>query len=198
MSNEETRSLLINTAVKLIGEKPSDIITVRELAREAGVNSAAISYYFGGKDQLIEKAKDIYWQQICEIFKQMEMQTTMTIDDANKYCKQILNLYFSSRGILRTEQTDFLRQGVDSSTNSRIASQFGAIRHMILMLNPRTPYRLIVARTIRVFSSLAHPALWLEAYEKTGATIPLDEMLDIYVEEIVNSILLEDWHGTKI
>ena len=192
MSNEETTSLLIDTAVRLIGKKPSDSITVRELAREAGVNSAAISYYFGGKNQLIEKAKDVYWQQICEICRQIEMRTTMTIDEANKYFKQMLNFFLSSRGILRTEQTDFLRQGVDSSTNNRIALQFRAIRHMILLLNPHTPHRLIVARTIRVFSSLAHPALWVEAYEKIGATIPLDEMLDIYIKEIVNSILLED------
>lgn len=192
MSNEEIRNLLIDTTVRLIGEKPSDAITVRELAREAGVNSAAISYYFGGKDQLIEKAKDVYWQRICEICGQIEKRTTMTTADANQYFKQMLNFYLSSRGILRTEQTDFLRQGVDFSTSNRIALQFSAIRHMILLINPHTPHRLIVARTIRVFSSLAHPALWVEAYEKTGATIPLDEMLNLYVEEIVNSILLED------
>lgn len=197
MSNEKIRSLLINTAVRLIGEKTSDAITVRELAKEAGVNSAAVSYYFGGKDQLIEKAKDIYWQQICEICRQIKTQTTMTIGEVNRYLKQMLNFYLSSSGVLRTEQTDFLQQGVDSSTSNRIALQFDSIRHMILLLNPDTPQRLIIARTVRVFSALACPALWVEAYKGTGATISLDEMLNIYVEEVVNSILLDDNKVTK-
>lgn len=192
MSNEEIKAVLIQAAVKLIGVKASDAITVRELAKEAGVNTAAISYYFGGKEQLIERAKDVYWQQICEIFRQMEAHAMMTADDARGYCRRILHFYLSSRGVLRTEQADFLRQGLDSSTGGRIALQFGAIRRMILALNPRTPERLLAPRTIRVFSSLAHPALWLEAYGKTGATIDINDMLDVYAEEVVASILLED------
>jgi AcrR family transcriptional regulator len=192
MSNEEIRDLLIHTAIKLIRKKPSNSITVRELAKEADVNPAAISYYFGGKEQLFEKAKDAYWQQICEIFREIEAQTAMTPDEAKGYCNRMLQFYLSSRGILRTEQTDLLKEGMDSTTGSRVASQFDAIRHMILLLNPHTPQRLITARTIRVFSSLAHPALWLEAYEKIGGAIPVDDMLNIYAEEIVNSILLEE------
>ena len=43
---------LLEAALELFGEKGPDGATVREIARAAGQNVAAIAYYFGGKQQL--------------------------------------------------------------------------------------------------------------------------------------------------
>ena len=49
-----TRSRLLEAAVEVFGRKGVEGATVREIARIAGQNVAAIKYYFGGKDQLYE------------------------------------------------------------------------------------------------------------------------------------------------
>ena len=45
---------IIETAERLFGERGFDGTTVRDIADEAGINVAMISYYFGSKEKLME------------------------------------------------------------------------------------------------------------------------------------------------
>jgi AcrR family transcriptional regulator len=47
------RRALLAAASACLAEKTSDAISIREVADRAGVNSALISYYFGGKEGLL-------------------------------------------------------------------------------------------------------------------------------------------------
>lgn len=47
---------LILATIKLIENEEIDSITIRKIAKYANVNSAAINYYFGSKENLIEEA----------------------------------------------------------------------------------------------------------------------------------------------
>ncbi|BDX04854.1 TetR/AcrR family transcriptional regulator [Planctobacterium marinum] len=50
--SEQQKEHLINAAHQLLAEKSFKNITIREIAARAAVNSAMISYHFGGKEQL--------------------------------------------------------------------------------------------------------------------------------------------------
>jgi TetR/AcrR family transcriptional regulator, regulator of cefoperazone and chloramphenicol sensitivity len=52
MAEESTRARLIETAGEVFAEKGYEAATVREICDQAGVNLAAINYYFGGKELL--------------------------------------------------------------------------------------------------------------------------------------------------
>src|SRR5688572_12374699 len=51
-SPEGTRARILDAALDLFGERGLTGTTVRDIAARAKVNVAAISYYFGGKDEL--------------------------------------------------------------------------------------------------------------------------------------------------
>lgn len=51
---DETRAQLIQAGLKLFGRLGYEAVPTRMLAREAGVNLAAIAYHFGGKQGLYE------------------------------------------------------------------------------------------------------------------------------------------------
>ncbi len=51
---DETRAQLIQSGLKLFGRFGYEAVATRMLAREAGVNLAAIAYHFGGKQGLYE------------------------------------------------------------------------------------------------------------------------------------------------
>lgn len=53
-----TKAKIMETTIRLLLENPPETITVRQIAEQAGVNSAAINYHFGSKDQLIMLAVD--------------------------------------------------------------------------------------------------------------------------------------------
>lgn len=52
-SDNPARLALLAAASACLAEKPSGALSIREVADRAGVNSALISYYFGGKDGLL-------------------------------------------------------------------------------------------------------------------------------------------------
>jgi AcrR family transcriptional regulator len=52
VSPERTRARILDAGLDLFGERGLTGTTVRDIAGRANVNVAAISYYFGGKDEL--------------------------------------------------------------------------------------------------------------------------------------------------
>jgi len=51
-----TGSRILDSAISLFAARGFGEVTVREIAEHAGANPAAISYYFGAKEQLIKRA----------------------------------------------------------------------------------------------------------------------------------------------
>ena len=47
-----TRARIIEATAVLLGKACQHAVSIRDIAREAGANSALVSYYFGGKEQL--------------------------------------------------------------------------------------------------------------------------------------------------
>ncbi len=52
----ETRRRIIDATIEVIEQRGIASLTVRAIARKAGVNIAAINYYFGSKEQLLDSA----------------------------------------------------------------------------------------------------------------------------------------------
>ncbi|MET8850571.1 TetR family transcriptional regulator [Amycolatopsis sp. NPDC004625] len=61
--SEETRSLIVTTAMRLFGENGYDRTTMRAIAAEAGVSVGNAYYYFSSKEQLIQGFYDEMAQQ---------------------------------------------------------------------------------------------------------------------------------------
>lgn len=62
MANEKREKVkrdLIAATIECIAEKGLQNATIRNIAQKVGVNSSAISYYFGSRDKLVSKALDI-------------------------------------------------------------------------------------------------------------------------------------------
>jgi len=61
---------ILNAAIGLFARKGFSATGVREIAREAKVNIAMISYYFGSKRGTLEAALDMFFQRYLEVAEQ--------------------------------------------------------------------------------------------------------------------------------
>ncbi|WP_419709645.1 CerR family C-terminal domain-containing protein [Pseudomonas sp. NFX224] len=65
---EETRARIIDSALKLFGERGFEGASTREIAMEAGVNAPALQYYFDNKEGVylacVEYILDRIWEQL--------------------------------------------------------------------------------------------------------------------------------------
>ncbi len=55
-AGEKTRLRILNTALALLAERGEDAVTLRDVTEAAGVNVAAVKYYFGSKPALFRLA----------------------------------------------------------------------------------------------------------------------------------------------
>jgi AcrR family transcriptional regulator len=189
MSNEDSRKLLLNVILNLISIKPANQITIREIARAAGTNSAAISYHFGNKENLINEAMKVYWTKLNEIYNKILNEKQITAEKAQQFCKEIMQFYIKSTGITRTEQNSFLEHGINDDAKDRISLQFSALKHIIVSLNPKVTQELIEIKVIRFLSALSLPPLWVEAYEDIAPrNISLEVFLEYYIKDVINNL----------
>jgi len=65
--NLSTREKIIVAAIDCIEESGPQSLTIRSIAAKAGVNSAAISYYFGTKEKVVEEALNRTMQEFKEM-----------------------------------------------------------------------------------------------------------------------------------
>ena len=73
MNSENTREKILRIAGKLFGEKGYDAASIREIAKEADVNVAAINYHFKNKQAL-------YWEVTIQSHLWLEEDVRKTVE----------------------------------------------------------------------------------------------------------------------
>lgn len=63
---------ILDRTIYLIGKKHTTDVTVREIAKEAGVNVAAINYYFSSKEQMFSQLADRFLAGFDEVMGILE------------------------------------------------------------------------------------------------------------------------------
>lgn len=82
---------IFNTALELISEKGTSV-SVREIARKADVNVAAINYHFGSKDNLIAEVIIYKLERFKFAFDKLEETAVQPIERLKRFLFSIVDL----------------------------------------------------------------------------------------------------------
>ena len=74
----DKREHILNVAEELFAEKGFDGTSVRDIAQQAGVNLAMISYYFGSKEKLLESLIEFRAGYAYGILEELNKDTTLS------------------------------------------------------------------------------------------------------------------------
>lgn len=85
----EKQIQILRVAEKLFAEKGFDGTSIRDIAKEAKINVAMVSYYFGSKEQLLES---IILNRVTDIKLQLDILTLEDLDPLQKIQK-LIELY---------------------------------------------------------------------------------------------------------
>lgn len=71
--DQNTRAKIIEATAALLSQSCRHAVSIRDIARESGANSALVSYYFGGKEQLygavVAEQFAAYEREVIPLFK---------------------------------------------------------------------------------------------------------------------------------
>lgn len=119
MSNEVVRKRIVNAAIQCIEKYGIQSVTNRLIAKEAGVNSAAINYYFGSKEHLMDEALKASLNCFLSVlFNKLDIQKSGDNKEniLGKFLEEALNGPFSNHRILKAHLYDALMRDDYSST----------------------------------------------------------------------------------
>ena len=125
---ETSREKLIASAERLFADRGFDGVSVRDIAKAAGVNSALVGYYFRGKEGLLS---EVYTRQ-CEPLKRERARILEEYSKAPKgpTLEQVIEAFIRPSLQVTTDQhgrTDFTRlRAVLSAENSALLEKLVA------------------------------------------------------------------------
>ena len=98
------KAKLLTSAEELLAEKPYANITIRELARRSGVNSAMVSYYFTNKEGLFIALLDEMSNKHFIVMQSIANST----DPIKTFIETILAMLNKHKGLARLIHNEFL------------------------------------------------------------------------------------------
>lgn len=87
---KDAQTKLLETATLLFAQKGFHAVSIRELAKTAKMNSALISYYFGGKEGLYQEVLEDQFTLIADLLQSLEKMPPLSpIEGLRRYAKNI-------------------------------------------------------------------------------------------------------------
>lgn len=187
----KTKEKLIETVLQLLTVKSAHLLTIREIAKTANVNSAAISYYFGSKENLIAEASMFYWKQWGDMLKKLECNEENAIEQLKKYLYNYLNFILKYDGIFKSYIAKIISQSeYDYQTERNIKKLSDIVKKTIKKHTKIEDEQILKFKTIAILSAIAYPSL-LGKYGKDSLELDIydDNLMKNYIDELVESIL---------
>lgn len=184
---EKTKESIIEATFELLKHKDMNSISIREIAAQANVNVATISYYFGGKTQLFSYLMDLYWEDLIELCNEVISKEEITKEEVYEFCIRFLKKQMNSTGIIRSEQIMYQNYEIDSKTEERLKIQFTAFEKIVKTFFDKPEDEvLVMAKVISLLSALCLPAYWNEI--ATSLVGDVDSFMQIYVKQLIDSL----------
>jgi|GEM_PF-4317477 len=110
----EKKEMILNKAIQLFGSNGR--LTIRELSKATGVNVASITYYFGGKDNLLSEIEKRLFTDLDEIIHKTVQETDDPQETLYRLLYSLVAFVTDQPGIL-----NFLSQAVlDEASTHRM------------------------------------------------------------------------------
>lgn len=128
MSNKEitVKEKIILSTIDCIEEQGIHSITIRKIAKKANVNSAAINYYFGSKDNLIDKVLKhtlytAFTENLDELEKKLQKDPSDKYEILRGFFIELLNGIFRYPGLTKAH---FYNPFIDRNYSGLLLNEF--------------------------------------------------------------------------
>jgi len=191
--NLSTREKIIVAAINCIEESGLQSLTIRSIAAKAEVNSAAISYYFGTKEKLVEEALNRTLEELKKIPEEILRAEGLDL-------KQRLRAFFTALldGLVRWPRlikAHLQSPLLDGNYGTPFCDMFNSfltdlLRHLEEMPSSQREQNLR-ALIIQSISAVLIPGLMPGFFQYfAGLDFADPEARRSYVEDLVNRLLL--------
>lgn len=156
----EVSEKIIDRAIYLIGKKGSMDVTVREIAKEADVNVAAINYYFDSKERMFAELAKRFGIAFAEMIAKLHDTTYPPEKRLLLWTDEIMGYLVDYPGVLNLVSRLVAAPPLDSfgaALQQHVDACFNGIRALICQIVDTDDIEQLDFKTIMLTSALAQP-----------------------------------------
>jgi len=192
LDKSDTKSKIISVAVDMIGRHSDLSITTREIAKRAGVNLAAINYYFRSKDNLFNEVENYFVKTINVIYDELLNFDLNPRERIIMWAHKTMEQLIEFPGILFLLATKLIKdRGKYPGISEMIKNSEASLAPIVKELIRSDDNELVSFKTTQLLSGVITPVLIYHGASKTllRVNISNEKVRKRYIENLVNSII---------
>ena len=154
------RDHILDRTIFLMGKRGTTDVSVRAIAQEAGVNVAAVNYYFSSKEQMLTQAADTFVRGFEEVMRLLSSPGMAPEARLRRWATEVMRSLAEYPGILALMQRQMAAEPLDPFGEALRSAMERAVRQLTAVLRELVggtdPDRLAFKLTLFV-STLAGP-----------------------------------------
>jgi len=154
------RDHILDRTIYLMGKRGTTDVSVRAIAQEAGVNVAAVNYYFSSKEQMLAQMADRFVGGFEEVMRLLTSPGVAPEARLRRWAAEVMRFLAEYPGILALMQRQMAAEPLDPFGEALRAAMERAVRQLKAVLREMVggtePERLAFKLTLFV-STLAGP-----------------------------------------
>lgn len=186
-----TKDHILDRTIFLVGKKGTTDVTVREIAREAGVNVAAVNYYFSSKEQMFEQMAARFLSGFDDVMRLLEARDVPPEERLRRWSAEVMRHLADYPGFLPVMERHMTAEPGDPFARALRAAMKQAVRRLTATLRecfgPMDEGRISFKLTLFI-SALAGPLPRLvgKAQSRPGSREPAARrrFLDLLIEHL--------------
>ncbi|HEX4791319.1 MAG TPA: TetR family transcriptional regulator [Actinospica sp.] len=130
--SEQTRALILETALRLFQERGYDRTTMRAIAQEAGVSVGNAYYYFASKEHLVQG----FYDRLAEEHEAAALEAMRGVSDLGERIRLVLTSWLDVAAPYHAFAAQFFRNAADpSSPLSPFSAESAPARELVIGLH---------------------------------------------------------------
>ncbi len=188
---DSSKEKILGVVLKYISENETHQITIREIGRLAGVNSAAISYYFGSKDNLIQEACKYYYDLGNKIFEELKTEDGDPRDKLKSFFINYTNHMFKFPGFLKAQISQYISETqIRTDVVAWLQSNCKYLADCIGQATKEQSQEILYFKSIQLLSSIVYPFLLNKYNCAFGGLNFGDEVIRVkYIDTMLDGVL---------
>ncbi|WP_176544919.1 TetR/AcrR family transcriptional regulator [Bacillus cereus] len=160
MENPDPKERIIQVTLEIIGTQGTDKVTIREIASRVGVNVAAVNYYFGSKNNLIQQSMQYFADKMQEAFSNFQQKEIPLKDKLYLFLTTFAETAVTYPGVVKSLVNQMMENGEFHSKIALTMEKGSAtIEQVIGQLIQSTDKKKLSFITLQLMSSIIYPIL---------------------------------------
>lgn len=188
------RDRLIDATIACIKNVGIHAVTIRSIANEADLNSAAINYYFGTKDKLIEEALCWAMANAMASFEMFEEKGKDSFDALQGFFRHNFEGIVNDPEIFKAYfYNPFIKNEYDPDTMNWFHGFLGQLVEVIKRFLPEADELEVKVTVVQLVSSMLVPGILPGLYRETlGIDMKSPEMQRKYIDYLLDRYIRRD------